>query len=49
MATKQDLAVLREVMVTRDVLHAEVDGLLFWLFPTLLTPLALVFAVAKLA
>lgn len=47
-ATKQDLAVLREVMVTRDMLHAEINRLLLWLFPTLLTALALVFAVAKL-
>jgi len=44
-----DIAGLRTEFVTHAMLHAEVNRLLLWLFPTLLTALALVFAVSKLS
>ncbi len=44
-----ELAGIRNESVTPAMLQAEVNRLLLWLFPTLLTALALVFAVAKLS
>lgn len=46
---RAELAGMRTEFVTQAMLHAEINRLLLWLFPTLLTALALVFAVAKLS
>ncbi|MGZ4689325.1 MAG: hypothetical protein ACXVJW_14415 [Acidimicrobiia bacterium] len=46
---RSEMAGIRGEFVTQAMLHAEINRLLLWLFPTLLTALALVFAVAKLS
>ena len=46
---RTELAGMRNEFVTQAMLHAEINRLLLWLFPTLLTVLALVFAVSRLS